>query len=79
LKWFIKKCTEFEVVYKKIVQNLKWFREKFVQKIKKHILCSTIFFSPENPVVYGVKWKNMVELETPKLPMQYGACALHVG
>ena len=31
---------------------------------------------PENGGVYEM-WKNMVQAQTPKMTIQYGACALH--
>jgi hypothetical protein len=38
-------------------------KQKVVQKIKTHILCSAIFIL-KNRKVYEIMWKNMVEPET---------------
>jgi hypothetical protein len=40
------------------------FQTNAVEKIKTHILCSTIFF--ENHAVYEIIWKNTVESEGPQ-------------
>ena len=37
------------------------FSDKFVEKIKKHILFSGNFFFFENRAVYEIMWKNSVE------------------
>ena len=37
---------------------------KFVEKIKKYILCSIFFFS-ENRAVYKIIWKNITEAGRP--------------
>jgi hypothetical protein len=37
------------------------FRTKVVEKIKTHILCPITF--PENPAIYEITWKNIVELD----------------
>jgi hypothetical protein len=42
------------------------FQAKFVEKISKYILCSTIFF-PKKPVFYEVMWKNVVEGGSPQM------------
>jgi len=52
------------------------FQKKVAQEIKTHILCSIIFFS-ENRAVYGIIWKNVLELGRPQ--MTYEACAVHAG
>jgi hypothetical protein len=41
------------------------FLIEIVDKIKTHILCSTIFFS-ENRAVFETKWQNMVEPDRPQ-------------
>jgi hypothetical protein len=44
------------------------FQIKVVQRIKTHILCSQIFFSPENRAVYEIIWKKkMLELQRPQM------------
>ena len=48
--------------------------DKFVEKIKTHILCSITF--PENRTVFEIMWKNIVE--PAGNGWQNGACALHV-
>jgi len=35
--------------------------DKFVEKIKTHILCAVTFFLFETRTVYGIMWKNTVE------------------
>jgi len=45
--------------------NEKCFREKVVEKIETHILCSLTFFSLENHAAYEVVWKNIVERGRP--------------
>jgi len=40
------------------------FPTKFVEKIKTLILLSVIFF---NCAVYGIMWKNVVELDRPQV------------
>jgi len=40
--------------------------DKFVQKIKTHILCSNFFFH-ENRAVYKIMWKNMVQPDRPQM------------
>jgi hypothetical protein len=52
--------------------------DKFVDKIKIHILFSIIFFS-ENRAGYEIVCKNMVEPDRPQTTIQYDACALHAG
>ena len=45
---------------------LEWemFQTKLVEKLKTHILCSVTF--PENPAVYEIMWKNVVEPDRPQ-------------
>jgi len=42
---------------------LEWemFQTNLVEKVRPQILCSIIFFSPENRAVYEIKWKNIVQ------------------
>jgi hypothetical protein len=51
--------------------------DKFVEKMKAHILCSN--FCLGNRVLDEVMWKNMEQLDTPQTTTQHGACALHAG
>jgi len=37
------------------------FQTNLVEKVRPQILCSIIFFSPENRAVYEIKWKNIVQ------------------
>jgi len=39
------------------------FETKVVEKIKTHIFCSITFF--ENPAVYEIIWKNIVQRGRP--------------
>jgi len=41
------------------------FRTNVVEKIKTHILCSITFV--ENRAVYEIMWKNILELERPRI------------
>ena len=43
------------------------FQTKAVEKIRKHIFCSKRFFLSENPAVYEIMWKNIVELDRPQM------------
>jgi len=43
--------------------------DKFVEKIKTHILLSITFFS-ENRAAYEIAWKHMVEPDTPRKTIQ---------
>jgi len=52
------------------------FQLKFVDKIKTHILCSTILFKLCR---CEVMWKYIVQLGRPHMTKQYGTCALHAG
>jgi hypothetical protein len=51
--------------------------DKFVEKIKTHILCSVTF--SENRAVYEIMSKNMVEPEGSQITSQYGAHELSAG
>jgi hypothetical protein len=55
------------------------FQRKVVGKIKKHILCSVTFFSPENRVVYEIMWKSTVEPDRPQMTIwrMRIACWIH--
>jgi hypothetical protein len=46
------------------------FQTTVVIKVKTH-------FS-ENPAVYEIMWKIMVEPERPEITISYSTCALHV-
>jgi len=48
------------------------FREKNVEIIEEHILCSIIFFS-EDVFVYEIMWKYTVVSDRPQLTVQHGA------
>jgi len=41
------------------------FRTKVVEKIETHILCSITFV--ENRAVYEIIWKNILELDSPRM------------
>jgi hypothetical protein len=58
--------------YDNISQNSKNERcfKKFVEKIPTRVLF-------ENRAVYEILWNNMVQLDSPQLTTQYGACALN--
>ena len=50
--------------------------DKFVAKIKAHILCAINFFF-EKRAVYEIMWKDTVEQDRPQMAIQCGAGALH--
>jgi len=41
------------------------FRQKVIEKIKTHILCSTVF--SKYLAIYEIMWKNSVELDRPQM------------
>ena len=43
------------------------FQTKAVDKIQTHILCSVIFFPPENRACFQIMWKNIVERGRPQM------------
>jgi hypothetical protein len=45
------------------------FLDKFVEKIKTHMLCSTVFFS-KNRAVYEIIWTNMVQPDRPQMTVR---------
>jgi hypothetical protein len=51
---------------------------KVIEKIKTHILYSTIFFFQEL-AVYEIMWENMKETERTQVTIKYDACALRAG
>jgi len=54
------------------------FQKKVVQEIKTHILCSVIFFIFfENPAVYEIMWRDIVERGRTQKTVYYCAGALH--
>jgi hypothetical protein len=53
------------------------FQIKVVEKIKTQILCSIIFFFPENRAVYNVE--KCDGARGPQMTSQYGAYALLAG
>jgi hypothetical protein len=52
--------------------------DKVIEKIKTHILCSTIFFF-EKFAVYEIMWENMKETEGPQVTIKYETCTLRAG
>jgi hypothetical protein len=48
------------------------FSDKFVEKIKRHILCTIVFFPPKK------SWKYMVQPDWSQMTIQYGTCALRI-
>ena len=50
---------------------------KFVEKIKIYFMWHNFFF--ENPAVYEIISKNVVEPESSQMTSQYGAYELHAG
>jgi len=50
--------------------------DKFVEKIKTHILCAINFFF-ENRAIYEIMRKDTVEPGRPQMAIQCGACAFH--
>jgi len=50
----------FLVICRSVLFGMRNVSDKFVEKIKTHILCSVIFFF-ENLAVYEITWKSMVD------------------
>jgi hypothetical protein len=50
-------------------KNEKYSRKE-LQTIKTHILCSSIFFPPENRTVYKIMWKSAVQPCRPQMTTQ---------
>jgi hypothetical protein len=42
-----------------------------------HFMFHNIFL--ENPAVYDIMWKNIIQRGRPQMTIQYGAGALHAG
>jgi hypothetical protein len=51
--------------------------DKFVEKIKTHILRSNTF--SENRIVYEIMSKILVDTEVPQMMSQYRSYAFHAG
>jgi hypothetical protein len=51
--------------------------EKVVDNAKKHILYSITFY--ENCTFLEIKWKNVVEPESPHMTMKYDKCVCMLG
>ena len=71
-------CT-FLIISRSIILRPRNVSDKFVQKIKAHILCSVTFFPSENRTVYETMWKNIAQPDRPQKTIEYSACALHAG
>jgi hypothetical protein len=56
----------FMIVSHIVLLRMKNISDKCLEKIKTHILCSTIF-SPENRVVCEIIWKNIVETDRSQM------------
>jgi hypothetical protein len=58
-----------------VLLRAKNISDKYVEKMKIHILFNKSFFS-ENRAVYEIPWKNTVQPDRPQITVQYGPCAL---
>ena len=63
-KWY-----KFFIISRSFLRGEKCSRKKVREN--QNILCSVIFFS-ENPAVYEIKWKNIVETSRPHCNMAHG-------
>ena len=70
--------STFRVIAHSFLLTIRNVSTIVVEKIKTHILRS-VFFPPENRVVYEIVWNNTVRPYRPKTKIQYGACALRAG
>ena len=52
------------------------FKEKFIEKIKTHILCAINFIFTKMVLIFRKGGKHMAELDRPQTTMQYVACGL---
>ena len=52
--------------------SLEWkmFQAIVLEEIKTHILCSLTFFFFENPTLYEIMWKNIVERGRPQITIR---------
>jgi hypothetical protein len=64
-----KQCKFFYHISLISSYNEKCIRQKAVQKIETHNLCSAIVF--ENLAVYEIKWKNIVEQGWPLITIRF--------
>jgi len=69
-------CT-FVILSRWILLRMRNLQTKVAEKIKIHLLNSTLF--PENRVVHDVMWKNMVQPDRPQMTITYSACASSAG
>ena len=53
------------------------FQTKVVEKVLPRVLCSVIFFPPENRSVREIMWENVADTDMPRDKIYYGTCALH--
>ena len=60
---------KFMIVFHWVLLRMRNALDKFVEKIKTHILLSITFFS-ENRAAYEIAWKHMVEPDTPRKTIQ---------
>ena len=69
-------CTSMVIPRSILLRTRNFSHKKNAQKIKTHILCSTVFFSKS--VVYNIMWENMVQPDWSQMAI-YEACAFHAG
>jgi len=55
------------------------FETKVVEKVKIHILCAITFVFTENHAIYEIMWRNIIELDRPRMTVQYSECVLYAG
>jgi hypothetical protein len=52
------------------------FQAKFLEKLK-HFLFNSLFSKSRS--IYEIMWKNIVQLEMPKMTVGHEACAFYAG
>jgi hypothetical protein len=69
-------CT-FMIMYLSVLLRIRSLSDRICRENQNtHFMFNDFFFN-ENRAIYETTWKNMVEVDRPR--MQYGACALHTG
>ena len=57
----------FLIISRSVLLRMKYFLDKFVEKIKTHVMSNLFFFFFENRSVYEIMWKYMVRPDRPKI------------
>ena len=67
-------CT-FMVICRSFLLRMRNVSDRFVQKIKTHVLCSRTFY--ENRTVYEIMLNNTAQRDMPQVTFSYETYALH--